>query len=1256
MKIAKYHISHHWLALLLFCFLFVVENTHAQSSFSLYVGNSRIIVAPDPPRGAIYQTAWGCSHASVSVSKYGTYAATVTVNSYFTGSAQIQCDYYWQYDLNNRTYMQHATTYFTVTCNPVTLSLNASNITLNPGGSYSLSYSLSPNITPTPTIRFVSDNTNVATVSQNGVVYAVGSGSATITVKNSAGPDKTCSVTVRNVAVQSVSIPSDIYVTVDKQTTQSASLYPSNAVAQSINWYIQDGTNYISLSTSGILLGTNPGTAHIYCMVNGNIKSNVATVHVSEPAFSVTRTYPTSNATEINAFITPSVTFSLPIYQGTNFPNISLKDSYGADVDGNVIINGQIISFSPSKPLKELTGYSFSIPANAVKNKWETHYTTALSVPFTTGEYQQLTLSTSLPSGFVEYGSSISLETNINGVTIYYTTDGTLPDTTSNVYNGVIPITQDIQLRAVAVAEGYRQSDVLSVNYYLTEISLLQVFPVNENKMFSYKDVNPYALFNTKILGSENIENVQLLKNYLELVDCEIIVADSSIYIVPDEPMEDACTYSVSIPANAIKTLRGEPNEALTWSFKTTNYTVALATGSPELGCAMYLDGSLMTWGNRFVSGTTSNGSYSMSLMSVPSLFIDSNVQTVSSGYMHHALIKNDNSLWMWGRQYCGEFGNNSTTGSATPKQVANDVVAVSCGGQSTAIIKNDSSLWMCGRNDYGQIGDSSVEYRSVPVKVMDNVSSVAAGWCVTYAITTDGSLWAWGRNDKYQLCTDTITQSLLPIKIMEDVSSVATSATEGRWTAVIKTDGCLWLWGETMPTPNLILTDVSSVSVGEDYVMAIRNDSSLWAWGNNSFGQLGNGTIIDANLPVKIMENVSSVVAGGQTTIALRIDGSVWSWGRNYLGTLGDGSMPSKGAFRATPTQIIEGKPVANLQNINARKQVYRMQKEKKNVVIATPYPLDAVYNLISWRSMNDSIVSVSERGVLLANNDGETDVIVTIMEGGMQYNSLCHVIVGDTIPTDTTDNTATETKYVVIFQDEDGTLLQIDTLEYDTLPVYRGTTPTKPATAQYTYTFAGWSPAVVTVSGEATYVATYTSTVNKYVVTFLDENQSLLQCDTLDYGAMPAFRGAEPAIEANAQYTYVFAGWSPTITEVTGATIYTAIFDSIVNKYIIQFLNDDSTLLQIDTLEYGMLPEFRDSVPTRETDSLYTYIFDGWAPEIVPVREDAVYVATYRTLTTDIPSVPTDKQPRKVLINGKMYIIMPDGTRYSTTGKKVQ
>ena len=128
----------------------------------------------------------------------------------------------------------------------------------------------------------------------------------------------------------------------------------------------------------------------------------------------------------------------------------------------------------------------------------------------------------------------------------------------------------------------------------------------------------------------------------------------------------------------------------------------------------------------------------------------------------------------------------------------------------------------------------------------------------------------------------------------------------------------------------------------------------------------------------------------------------------------------------------------------------------------------------------------------------------------------------------------------YTITWKNDDGSIIDQTEVPYGQMPTH--SIPTKPDTEQYTYTFAGWSPEVVLVTGNATYTATYTSELRKYTITFLDEDGNILCEDEWEYGSMPSCE--EPTKAADEEYTYTFAGWSPEVVVVTGNATYTAIF----------------------------------------------------------------------------------------------------------------
>ena len=314
------------------CWAFV---SLAVSSLTLYVGDYGYLNTPTPPgNSAIHQAAWGCNHKAIKITDQSPYACTVTVTEYFSDIAQVQCDYYWNwFDSYGYMHTQNATTYFNVYCKGVDIVLSTTSMTLQPGEGQMLEYHLSPNIYPTPTVRFYSSNTNVATVSSSGYVQAVNSGNATITIDCNAGPSKTCSVYVKQVNPTSVSIPSSLTAYVGESQSISATLYPSGATT-TLSWYSTD--NSIASVSSGRVTGNEEGTATIYTTTSNGLRSNdcIVTVKYRVPtgiSLSSSMLYlPIGERRKLDYTITPSNAKTTVLWSSDNTAVATV------DADGNV--------------------------------------------------------------------------------------------------------------------------------------------------------------------------------------------------------------------------------------------------------------------------------------------------------------------------------------------------------------------------------------------------------------------------------------------------------------------------------------------------------------------------------------------------------------------------------------------------------------------------------------------------------------------------------------------------------------------------------------------------------------------------------------------------------------------------------------------------------------------------------------------------------------------------------------------------------
>lgn len=285
------------------------------------------------------------------------------------------------------------------------------------------------------------------------------------------------------------------------------------------------------------------------------------------------------------------------------------------------------------------------------------------------------------------------------------------------------------------------------------------------------------------------------------------------------------------------------------------------------------------------------------------------------------SVLKDDNSLWVWGGGCYGVLGDGESRSSHavwTPTKVLDDVLSYDVSGLHFGAVTSDGSLYMWGRNCYGQIGNNSTEDVLTPVKILSGVSSVAVGNNFSAAVMKDGSLWTWGRNNNGQLGDNTTEDSLVPKMIMTSVKKVSLGDSFG---AALKTDGSIWTWGnnnagqlgigtlgsnKSSPTKVIDLEDdtIIDIDAGSDNMAALKSNHVLYMWGGNKNGKLGNGSTSNQPDPIVVMRDVALVSTGESHTLAAKTNGTLWSWGGNSNGQLGNHTTEAKNR----PTEITLG------------------------------------------------------------------------------------------------------------------------------------------------------------------------------------------------------------------------------------------------------------------------------------------------------------------------------------------------------------
>jgi alpha-tubulin suppressor-like RCC1 family protein len=341
-----------------------------------------------------------------------------------------------------------------------------------------------------------------------------------------------------------------------------------------------------------------------------------------------------------------------------------------------------------------------------------------------------------------------------------------------------------------------------------------------------------------------------------------------------------------------------------------------LSVGVQQLAAGPYdsfalVGGGIKGWGHDN-TGMLGDGSTSDVSHPVQGPLGSSGVVAVATGFGHTCGLANG-GVQCWGNDNLGQLGDGHTTQSTAAVQVSGltaGVQAISAGSDhSCAIINGGVMCW--GQNYAGGLGNNSTVDSPVPVQVSGltaGVSQISLGAGHSCALV-NGGVMCWGDNGQSQLGAAASGQSLVPLQVSGLTQGVQAISMGGAHSCAL-VNGGVQCWGfnsvgqignngtvnATVPAQVLGLTSgVSVLASGSDAARtcALVN-GGVQCWGDATSGGLGNGSTVNARIPVQVTGLLSGVsqLTGGQFHSCANVNGAIQCWGRNGFGQLGNNSV----------------------------------------------------------------------------------------------------------------------------------------------------------------------------------------------------------------------------------------------------------------------------------------------------------------------------------------------------------------------------
>ena len=332
---------------------------------------------------------------------------------------------------------------------------------------------------------------------------------------------------------------------------------------------------------------------------------------------------------------------------------------------------------------------------------------------------------------------------------------------------------------------------------------------------------------------------------------------------------------------------------------------------SREQNCGILTNGSAMCWG-RNDYGQLGDNSTTDRLIPT-SVYGNYAFEKVFPEYQFSCGLLYNGSVLCWGRNDYGQLGVNlSIEGSSIPLFIdcPNCNFSNLFSGRHFAFGKLQNGILLAwGRNDWGQIG--SFSYKDSPLKVFDtqiDLEEIIGGLYSVCGLDENGNIFCWGSGASFGISIGTGEDDIYESKFFLIKKGVEEVCSGGSFSCLKNLDDKNYYcfgdnsYGQLGRDGNPIFTnlslcgnyDFSSIDCLRENACGILTNGSVLCWGRNDYGQIGDNSTINRNVPTMVFGdyNFSLISSGAFHNCGILTNGSVLCWGRNDYGQLGDGNL----------------------------------------------------------------------------------------------------------------------------------------------------------------------------------------------------------------------------------------------------------------------------------------------------------------------------------------------------------------------------